>query len=78
MLGPSSMLIIKIGLAHFEDILFRWMPVAGRGKVCPEFHFHHRRKTNFIDNEIHMTAVTVFYISKHSVILARNVISTYF
>ena len=50
------------------------MSVAGHGTVCLGFLFHRRRKTtNLIDNEIHVTAETIF-ISKHSIILARTVI----
>ena len=50
--------------------------MAGQGKVWTRFLFHRRRKTaNLIDNEkIHVTVETSF-ISKHSVILAKTVIS---
>ena len=52
------------------------MPLAGHGKVCPGLLFHPRRKkTDLIDNEIHVTAENIF-ISKHCAILARTVIST--
>ena len=45
------------------------MAVAGYGKLSDTFLFHRRRKTtNLIDNEIHLTAATIF-ISKHSAIL---------
>ena len=51
---------------------FRGKPVVGQGKVCPGFLFHRRCKTtNLIDNEIRLTAETIF-ISKHSAILARG------
>jgi len=36
------------------------MPVAGHGKVLPDFHFLSQCKTaNLIDNEIHVTAETI-------------------
>ena len=54
------------------------MPVAGHGNVSSTFLLHRRRKTeNEIDNEIHLTAETIF-ISKHSygsAILARGAIN---
>ena len=40
---------------------FRWISVADHGKVCPPFFFRRRRETtNLIDNEIHVTAETIF------------------
>ena len=52
--------------------IFFGIPVAGHSKICPGFLFHCPRKTaNLIDNEIHVTAETIF-ISKHSARLARR------
>ena len=49
--------------------------MAGHGKVSARFLFHRRcQMANLIDNEIHVTAETIF-ISKYSVTLARTVIS---
>jgi len=41
--------------------------VAGHGKVCQGFLFHCRRKTtNLIDNEMYITAGTIFIgLRKH-------------
>ena len=52
--------------------------MAGHGNVSGTFLLHRRRKTeNEIDNEIHVTAETIF-ISKHSyssAILAKGAIN---
>ena len=51
----------------FTILMFKWLvkfhgiPVASHGKVFPGFLFHHRCKsTNLIDNEMQVTAGTIF------------------
>ena len=61
--------VISFRLAPSYVISFGGMPVAGQGNVSAKFLFHRRRKTaNLNDNEIHVTAETIF-ISKHFAIL---------
>ena len=52
--------------------LFRGMPMAGYGKLSATFLFHRRRKTtNLIDNEIHLTAATIFIFNEIVIIVKR-------